>query len=362
VRRPLLLAALVAGLLALPASASAAGFEPLSAKAARGFTLKKHGLGPVSYRHVNELQKTYPAASLGDVLGDVNRPTTGAGASGPLSRLGGRLSSGFGWVPGDNAVSYWVPQGITGQGNAEIVSWYSNDGRGVRFSFVNLAAGPRYRHVLAVRPTGGSGYARVPIHAGGIAWLGHYLYVVDTKHGLRVFDTDRMLRVKKAQSQQAGGYKYLLPQVGAYNSTGSHLIYSYVSADRHQLRPGQAGPVQPPTLIVGEYRKSKGARILTWPVNGATNLIASRPASGGWRAPVDRIQGATTLHGQVLGSSSRKGGYLYVGRPGKATRRYGWGRLPEDLYFRDATQELFSLTEGRGARTVFAVRASSIGL
>jgi hypothetical protein len=62
-------------------------------------------------------------------------------------------------------------------------------------SFVDYArpVRPRYRHVLLVEPyrdrAGNPSFRAVPVHAGGIAWYGHYLYVADTYAGFRVFDT-----------------------------------------------------------------------------------------------------------------------------------------------------------------------------
>jgi hypothetical protein len=48
------------------------------------------------------------------------------------------------------------------------------------------------------------------------------------------------------------------------------------------------------------------------------------------------------------GSSSRKGGHLYVGKPGKATRDYRWGRFCEDLWYRGNANEVLSLTKAPG--------------
>ena len=58
------------------------------------------------------------------------------------------VAGGFRWNPGDNAVDYWWPQGITGSADATpggvvdghrelLVSWYSKNGKGTRVSFVN---------------------------------------------------------------------------------------------------------------------------------------------------------------------------------------------------------------------------------
>jgi hypothetical protein len=78
--------------------------------------------------------------------------------------------------------------------------------------------------------------------------------------------------------------------------------------------------------------------------------------------PVNRVQGGMTLNGSVLGSSSRGKGGLWVGKPNKATHRYPWSTSPEDLYYQGFTREVISLTERRGERVVFGIRARSLGL
>ena len=358
-------------MLALPAAASAKGFETISGGP---YKLQRHGIGAVAAKRITKMEKVYPHAAIGTVLRDVNRPTTSVAGSPALAPMAGYVSGSFGWNPGDNGVSYWIPQGVTGSAdaspggtvagyNVDAVSWYSTNGLGVRVSFVNLSAPvPAYRHVLLVRPTGGTGWERIPIHAGGIAWVGHYLYVADTHKGLRVFDTDRMLRVKKAQLDSTGGYKYLLPQVGRYDNVGKGLRFSWVSLDRHALPPGVQGPTQPPELLAGKYGPKKRTPLVRWRLNPVTGLIAGRTAVGAFTSPVNRLQGGMTLKGSVLGSSSRGSGGLWVGRPNKATHRYPWSTSPEDLYYQSFTNEVISLTERRGERVVFGVKTRWLGL
>jgi hypothetical protein len=369
-RRPTCLAALLLAL-GIPAAASAKGFETIPAG---GFKLERHGIGAAASKRISKMEALYPHADAGTVIGDANRLTTSIAGSPAVAPIGGHVSSGYGWKAGDNAVSYWIPQGISGSAdasaggvvggyNADVVSWYSTNGLGVRVSFVNLSLTPAaYRHVLLVRPTGGTGWERIPIHAGGIAWVGHYLYVADTHKGLRVFDTDRMLRVKKAQLDSTGNYKYLLPQVGRYDNVGKGLRFSWVSFDRHALPPGVQGPPQPPELLAGKYGPKKGTPLVRWRVNPITGLISGGTAVGAYRSPVDRVQGGMTLNGSVLGSSSRGKGGLWVGRPNKKTKRYPWSTSPEDLYYRSFTNEVVSLTEKQGERVVFGVRRSWLGL
>jgi hypothetical protein len=86
------------------------------------------------------------------------------------------------------------------------------------------------------------------VHAGGLAWVGRYLYVSDTKRGLRVFDLQHMWRADTGSKEykvangrvSAGGYRYLLPQIGFYTysekgeacQNGALPVQSSVSVDR----------------------------------------------------------------------------------------------------------------------------------
>jgi hypothetical protein len=178
--RPLI--ALLACALVAPAAAGAATFKPISAK---GLGLKRTGLNAAAYAQIAALEKTYPAVSVGTVLASANRKVRPLGDPPALRAVRG-VAGGFRWNPGDDNVSYWYPQGITGSADAAadgivdgrrslLVSWYSNNGKGARISFVNAdqLASATYRHVLLVdrklRP--------ITTHAGGIAWFGNYLYV-----------------------------------------------------------------------------------------------------------------------------------------------------------------------------------------
>ena len=102
-------------------------------------------------------------------------------------------------------------------------------------------------------------------HAGGIAWVGDYLYVAETDGGLRVFDMRHLLQVPNPDD--ALGYAFILPQVGLYK-TEPGLRFSFVALDR----------TNGPALVTGEYKQgAAGGRIVRWPL-GADNLPdAARP-------------------------------------------------------------------------------------
>jgi hypothetical protein len=158
------------------------------------------------------------------VLADANRDLQKGTVAFPMSER-------WLWNSGDESTTKWIPQGMTSSGDALAVgtyedkdvwlaSWYQKEGdANVRVSFVDRAT-HKYRHVMLVEPSAADNFKSVPIHAGGIAWYGNALYVVDTDHGLRVFDMDNIWKVESGDGigKMAGGgysaanYAYVLPQ------------------------------------------------------------------------------------------------------------------------------------------------------
>jgi len=215
---------------------------------------------------VDGLAAALDPVSLTDVLGDLNR-TAAPIAAGDLPGDVPGVESAFGWQSGDESVGYWIPQGITGSGDGVaggrvdgrrvlLVSWYydreqdpgSTADKGVRLAVVDATdpASIHYRFVLLVEPVAGEAgpsFGPIRVHAGGLAWVGDYLYVVDTSHGFRVFDMTRILRVQTGVDSigldpasgdyYAHNYAYVVPQVGTYAQTSScDPRFSFVSVDR----------------------------------------------------------------------------------------------------------------------------------
>ena len=356
--RTILLAAAAAALL-VPSTASAAGFEPIPTS---GLGLTKTGLGDADYARVTKLEANYPRSSVGAVIASANREVQPLGSAPELKGVKG-VAGGFRWNAGDNAVDYWWPQGITGSADATpggvvdghrelLVSWYSKNGKGTRVSFVNAdnLSSAKYRHVLLVEPNDSGGFGLVQSHAGGIAWVGDFLYVAETNGGLRVFDMRRLLKVPNPDD--ALGYAFILPQVGLYK-TDPGLRFSFVALDR------SSGPA----LVTGEYKQgAAGGRIVRWPL-GADNLPTGQAAAA-FKSPAGSMQGALMLNGK-LGSSSSAGqgnpGTFTTGAPGAASKGHPWAAGVEDVSYAATSGRVYSLTEYPGARVVFGVGASTLG-
>lgn len=380
-RLAIALGATLVALALSPAIASAANvFGPYPAD---GFQLEREGIGPKRYALVKQLAAVYPRAGAKTVIADVNLRTR------PLKRKEHKLgppldgvsgiSGGYRFNVEDSRSDEWTPQGLTGADDADVaqgvnkarvqvVSWYRGKNTDSRLSFVDRDKG-RYRHVLLVNPRTGGGFRPVNVHAGGIAWVGRYMYVVDTTGGIRVFDTKWILRVPKAQrdDKKTFGVKYVLPQVGIYRKAGSSpLRFSAVSFERPSLPPGALGPPAPPSLVVSEFlpKSTKHGKVVRWLLDGQ-GLIAQPQASQAYESgSLIQLQGVLSLRGKLIASSSvgKGNGKLFYGPPGAKITPRPWAQSPEGLYYSPSTDEIFNLAEQPKQRAVFGIQASKLGI
>ena len=177
-------------------------------------------------------QKTEYSQSLGSAVSwrdlDLNREASSISSVTNVDNV----LSGFIWQDDDEDTSSWLPQGITGLKDTSlgkktiVVSWY-HETKGVRLSFVDLET-RTYRHVLLII-SGNDVIAPLLAHAGGIATIGHVIYVAHTSFGIRQFDT-RLIYPAVASSNsdfgiksngdiEAYNYRYVLPQQYSYDAS-----------------------------------------------------------------------------------------------------------------------------------------------
>ena len=333
------------------------------------------------------------AVSLNTVLGDLNRTGRRSVTNQTAHRLRNHAFQGWIWNTGDNEVSYWYPQGMTGSSDAyasglyngrrlQLISWYhkTNDRptKGARVSMAEITNnGVSYRHLLLVVPTlagGQTSYKALhksevdtdALHAGGIVWYGNYLYVADTANGFRVFDMRKIARVSQTNDAdrigRSGGrsyahnYRYIIPQVARYDTTeGScDVNFSFAGLDRSS---------DPPTIISGEYKRdSIQGRIVSWFLDPATGRLDARQGLVfGQDAKVSaqtKMQGALTWQGNTyISSSSQWGnfGRLYRTRPGLESSISAWVYGCEDLYYERNTGIIWTAAEHPDFRDVVGI-------
>ncbi|MDP9841649.1 hypothetical protein [Streptosporangium lutulentum] len=320
------------------------------------------------------LGKELQRVPVDEVLAKANRVSkrkgaAGTGAFGPMSP---KPVDWYCFDAGDNATREWYPQGLTCAsdagtgtgGSVFVVSWYhtpsSGAERGIRLSFLDTGS-LRYRHVLLVTARADGNIVPINIHAGGVAWYEGLLYVADTTRGLRVFDLEHIYEIdgddentigKKGGVHNAFGYRYVMPQTGAWISTGT-ARFSFAAIDRS---------TSPDTLISGEYVDTPGefGRVARWPLTSAGSLRkgadGTAAALDAYRLPAARIQGALSYNGTWYlsqGAGSTKNGTLVVVGDTVKKRPYPVG--PEDLTCVRDKKTVWSVSEFAGRRVVYGV-------
>jgi hypothetical protein len=371
-----------------------------------------------------------PWSLSGVIASGLNRQgptlTSGSRPFAPGAPVG--YKNGFRWNDGDMSVDYWIPQGMTagvsGDSNVVMVAWRyepESGGRGVRISIADVTdmsglAVP-YRHALLVEPHAAGDFREVRVHAGGIAWVGHYLYLVETNVGIRVFDLNLIREVNTSAAcgdaiggagsvHCAYGYRFIIPQVSSYFTPSAKSDGAPISAS---CKPrfstlGKDTRNNPDVLLAAEYCNTTdtacdldstygagmGGRIYRWPLGSDSRLAAS----GGYVSPEKvyimnerNIQGVAPIMTQVAGaylpdtywlSSTRRSGALFrvsQSSPAKAwyadESNFPW--IPEGIHATASGTNLWVATEGRrdsggniitnpatGGRVVIYVAQSSV--
>jgi hypothetical protein len=355
--------------------------------------------------------------------------TSGSRPFAPSAPVG--YKNGFRWNDGDMAVDYWIPQGMTagvaGDSNVVMVAWHyepESGGRGVRVSIADVtdmsAASVPYRHALLVEPHASGDFREVRVHAGGIAWVGHYLYMVETNVGIRVFDLNLIREVNTSSAcgdaiglsgsvYCAYGYRFIIPQVSRYYVPSAKSDGSAIPAS---CKPrfstlGKDTRNSPDVLLMAEYCNATdtacdldstygvgmGGRLYRWPL-GSDGRLAASATPGGYVSPQKvyimnerNIQGVAPVMTQVDGaylpdtywlSSTRRNGALFrVSQTASAKAWYAdesdfpW--IPEGMHGTASGTNLWVATEGRrdssgniitnpatGGRVVIYVAQSSV--
>ncbi|MEV5413242.1 hypothetical protein AB0K60_30970 [Thermopolyspora sp. NPDC052614] len=310
------------------------------------------------------MRAALPGTTLKNVLAQAGRTAVRKGRNAAFNGMNPQPVDWYCFEADDNDTPDWYPQGVacaSEAGRAEpvvAVSWYwkPTDGRpekGVRLSFLDVAT-RKYAHVLLVRPAPDGSYQPINIHAGGIAWSGDLIYVADTTNGLRVFDVRGLVDLKPTPAKIYLAYRYLMPQVDHWRPVSGQARFSFAAIDRSH---------SPDALLSGEYAEpGTVGRVARWPLNGDHTLAAGEDgvvrALDAFEMPKNKIQGAQSHEGRWYLSQARdgrtRGSLVVVDTAGKVTTR-DFPVGPEDLTCWREKKTLWSVTEFRGRRAVFAV-------
>ncbi|MEV6104007.1 hypothetical protein AB0M28_04710 [Streptomyces sp. NPDC051940] len=438
--------------------------SPGGAAAPGDFTLSPGALNDTTTARVARLDAVLPKSGVQNLLTDANRTITTGTACTRNPFVGAPAPALKYCLQNDDSVSReWVPQGMTGVSDArdeedwgtardiQLVASYDNwdpgrsddplpgvgdctsaeleandacNQKGVRVTFVQKRANPttgatevKYRHVLLAWTYENSAdhvsfdgvhASENPqqngVHAGGIVWYGNYLYVADTRNGLRVFDmryimdldpdndpsthdamgadTDGVQTTADVQDKTkvgrhdnvwySFGYRYVMPQVAAWkfkatqsNPTGSYACVStgapkasYISLDRSTV---------PDRLVMGEYCRPESGypstgRIASYPIaslEGRTSDVAAEgwanylPLPGDSTHAAGGAQGALAYNGKLyVNASTGKDEparlYRLTWSSGQLVTAGGYvltATGAEDLYYERGADRLWSVSE-----------------
>ncbi|MFD5690035.1 hypothetical protein [Streptomyces rubiginosohelvolus] len=243
------------------------------------------------------------------------------------------------------------------------------------------------------------------VHAGGMVWYGNFLYVADTRNGIRVFDMEKIMDLDPDGDGKAGdpmgkdgaddktttanvedkskvgrhnnvwysyGYRYVMPQVAAWKfraaqknpttkadkykcATTGRPKASYLSLDRS---------TRPDRLLLGEYCRPAGSttypstgRIASYPVaelEGRTNDVKAEGWANYLPLATGGAQGAVAHDGTLYVNESKGTDepsnlwrYKWVGgelsAEGRAAIKTATGA--EDLYYERGAGRLWSASE-----------------
>ncbi len=174
-----------------------------------------------------------------EVGGDLPKPSLAENikSSLPLNRLK--------FVGRDQEKTSRRPQGIAQKGRYIFNSWYFRDSHlganltkyedNCKLTVVDTQDNSFVNLVPVQLDATGNQFVHIDSHAGGIAILDHYLYVVGGKH-IRIFDTNHIFKVKECNDQIKSNqkfireYTYMIPEVGRMDfETPGNANLSYLS-------------------------------------------------------------------------------------------------------------------------------------
>lgn len=317
-------------------------------------------------------------------------------------------AEGFCWNSADDLDRTWVPQGLTGSGEAAenqgfvpgrrvvATSWSTtvyhpagyNGMMKVTFADVTNLGSVKYWTALLVKPTSTTDFAALDGHADSLTWYKNHLYL-STAAGLAVFDLNKIWVMTgtgtgvgmSGTTSSAAGYRYALPQVDRFEhrlanprSCGSQIVdasgkhippcFAGISLDTSGAVPALV------TTEVGEIPEKQQqafdtVRTITrWNLDPATGRLRdasgepgiSRPAEL-YTSTVSGAQGIAMNRGRFVVAAACPGfiggdgaseitSCLYHAWPGEPVRL--WTRVgvyAQNLSYWPGTDELWTVNE-----------------
>lgn len=223
----------------------------------------------------------------------------------PQTQLTGLVPVGEIRFSGDNQSSDTRrPQGVACYGEYIITSWYFRSGIHTGNCKLTITNADGWTKDVCPVRLQGTKYRHIDSHAGGLAVVGHFLYLADsTSNSLRVFDLRCFFarqpntNVVELSDGFANTYSHLLPEVGQiFVDFGANL--SHVSANSTHLILGNFYDAANPEYMAG-------GRSMVWELPIVAGADFSEVGQGTLHEPgFDRIQGALIVDGVMILSRS----------------------------------------------------------
>ncbi|MGH8795403.1 MAG: hypothetical protein ACRDXX_22520 [Stackebrandtia sp.] len=330
-RRLITAACLTAGLAAVGVAAVPAGAEQNQAAKFEHidhspFSLSQSPTG-IDYQEMVDKVEEDPRIVKNTLEDVVTATSPGRTGSHPLcheTHLKPELNpTGFCWDHDDDTSDYWIPQGVTGSGDADesgtvdgrrlvAASWHAPDDDFARISvadYTEPSDGVGYHHLLLVQPTADGNFQSVEnVHADGLLWFGNHLLVA-TGTRLQVFSLDHIWQTKTS-GDNAGGiglyddgafarwHGWALPMVAEYRTTwnddGSWKSCNSVDGPQPCMNSIALAPDRKSFVTAEFYQPSEaGGRVIRWGLDEATGLPTGE-ALEAFRSPIWHQQGIAT--------------------------------------------------------------------
>ncbi|MEV0838690.1 hypothetical protein AB0I55_03940 [Actinocatenispora sera] len=392
-------------------SPQAAAFTPIDAS---GFTLDPAGTAATYQDLVSRLEsdsRIHRATLSGVLSAGVVR--TGTWPLCHPTHLSSTYSpSGFCWDHDDDTTDQWVPQGITGSGDASATgyvdgkrllaaSWHAPSDAFARVSIADYtkpSAGVPYHHLLLVEPyldsTGAPNFRTVQnVHADGLMWYGNRLFLA-TGTRLQVFSLDHIWQTVTsggnagdiglyADGAHARWHAWALPMIAEYRTVwgadGGWVSCNSKTGTKPCLNSISLAPDRT-SFVTAEYfaptdgSSPAGARVIRWPLTDSSTGLPETGvvhASEAYSSPVWHMQGAATdgtafyLTGDCpgtppAGTDPNDWVCLHRALPGQPPHVLTQGPpLTQNLSYWPQTGELWGINErtntSTGARVVFKI-------
>lgn len=239
--------------------------------------------------------------------------------------------SGFCWDHDDDTTDYWVPQGVTGSGDASstgyvdgkrlvAASWHAPSDAFARVSiadFTKPSAGVPYHHLLLVEPyvdaSGQPNFRSVQnVHADGLMWYGNRLFLA-TGTRLQVFSLDHVWQTGTSGTNAGnvglypdGAYArwhaWALPMIAEYRTVwgpnGGWVSCASASGTTPCLNSISLAPDRR-SFVTAEYYSAAaaGGRVIRWPLADTTTGLPETGvvhATEAYVSPIWHMQGAAT--------------------------------------------------------------------